>query len=382
MTWLFPVVSNFLFAIRRRSAPVRSVSAQDASTLTVIVPAHNEERSIQATLSSVQEAIRLRGGAFAGGVRIVVGADGCTDKTVSLATAHGATVYENDTSKGKWSTLIDLIHSNASSEWIALADAGIVWPSNLLSVASKTTEDKSVMGIAPSYAHSSAGRMESTLWSIEKRFKSIETKSGGPVSVHGATVLYRTKELLRAVESVAGQEWLNDDVVLPLVLRAQNPGLAIRYLPELEVVDSEDDAATSLQPKEFGRRRRMVIGNIQWIRQLLIPMFWTNPLAALVAMRRVFRVLWAYWVGFAVLGLLSAALQSLSLEAFRQVYGLVMMGAVLLSMVGLICSSVPFIAAAIARKVPAFSRLWSAGVASISTPFYFIPSIASGAAWK
>ena len=383
MTWLFPVVSRILFALRKTSTPIVTSILKGTDTLTIIIPAHNEERSIEATLSTIKAAIQNRGEAFAGGVKIIVGADGCTDKTVSLATANGAIVYENRISKGKWSTLVDLIKSSSSSEWIALVDAGILWPENLLSVAHETAADKSVVGIAPSYANPSAGQIESALWSIERHFKNIETKSGGPVSVHGATVLYRTKELLHAIESVSGQKWFNDDVVLPLVLRAQNPHLTIRYLSGLQVVDQTEAPDTTVtlktgKPRELGRRRRMVIGNIQWIRQLLTQTFLTNPIAALVAMRRVFRLLWAYWIGFAVLSLFSQALQGFSFEEFRQAFGLVLVCAVMLSVVALLSSFMP----SIAKKKNALEGLWAAGIASLSTPFYLIPSVVSGASWK
>lgn len=45
----------------------------------------------------------------------------------------------------------------------------------------------------------------------------------------------------------------------------------------------------------------MVIGNLQWIRSVLLPVFARDWRVGLIALRRVFRVLWAYWVGALVI---------------------------------------------------------------------------------
>lgn len=56
-----------------------------ASSITVIVPAHNEEKSLPATLVS------LKGHGFG---RILVASDNSTDKTIAVALAHGVDVLE------------------------------------------------------------------------------------------------------------------------------------------------------------------------------------------------------------------------------------------------------------------------------------------------
>jgi hypothetical protein len=129
------------------------------------------------------------------------------------------------------------------------------------------------------------------------------------VSVHGATVLYRRERLVDALKVLAGEVWLNDDVAVPLTLRLRNPGMRLAYMTGSERGGSEapgwvsDVGVRSEMDVEYRRRRRMVIGNLQWIRGLLLPRFFERPLVSLVALRRVFRVFWAYSVLLVLLGL-------------------------------------------------------------------------------
>ena len=62
----------------------------------VLIPAHNEERGIAATLASIQSQL-------SSGDRLLVVADNCTDATAAVARAAGAEVIErhSDTEKGK-----------------------------------------------------------------------------------------------------------------------------------------------------------------------------------------------------------------------------------------------------------------------------------------
>src|SRR5690606_4977482 len=50
------------------------------------------------------------------------------------------------------------------------------------------------------------------------------------------------------------------------------------------------------------RRNRLMSGNIEWIRLVLPRVFKRNLLVGLIALRRVFRVFWGYWVSLLVIG--------------------------------------------------------------------------------
>jgi cellulose synthase/poly-beta-1,6-N-acetylglucosamine synthase-like glycosyltransferase len=62
-----------------------------ALNLAVVIPAHNEEASIQSCLESLQAC-----GFGANRVQLVVVADNCTDRTASIATQQGARVIHRD----------------------------------------------------------------------------------------------------------------------------------------------------------------------------------------------------------------------------------------------------------------------------------------------
>lgn len=266
-------------------------------TLAILVPAHNEERSIAKTLESIHAAIaraKEASGFARFEARLLVGADGCEDSTARVARELAATVVEFPHGQGKWKTLNALLALAGECDWVVFADAGAIWEEDLLVKCLARTRDPRVIGVAPTYRNPSAGALEALAWTLEGALKRMEDKAGGPVSVHGATVLYRHAELVAALEALGSRAWLNDDVVIPLVLRMQNPGARIRYASEASVRDL-DPGPEAKAPREFGRRRRMVRGNMEWIRQILLPGWRKNPTVAYLALRRVFRVFWAYW---------------------------------------------------------------------------------------
>ena len=85
---------GLLPARRRHNAEPKRSEGSDSSTTTtpspsiaVLVPAHNEELVIPATLDSLTQALPANG-------RIIVVADNCSDQTASVARQHGVTVIE------------------------------------------------------------------------------------------------------------------------------------------------------------------------------------------------------------------------------------------------------------------------------------------------
>ena len=125
---------------------------------------------------------------------------------------------------------------------------------------------------------------------FERQFKKIESLSGGPVSVHGATVFYKKDELIKALDSLKYKEnWKNDDVVIPMKLRSLFPYQTIFYLSNEFVRDSKYNKRTT---NEFGRRKRMVIGNLEWLIEGLCI---ENNTVFILSLRRIFKILWCYW---------------------------------------------------------------------------------------
>lgn len=283
-------------------------------SIDVLVAARNEETLICQTLSSLASAKKqfLGNNQFPLGlqpqIRIQVGVDHCTDRTEELALQWAAGngvdlfVTTNPDQPGKWNMLQHLI-SQSNADWIALVDVGSVWDPALFTAAKSHLYNTKVLGIAPSYRAIHSSVLESLNWKLERFIKSIEARAGGPVSVHGATVLYRREHLLKALQELKNDFWLNDDVVIPLALRIQSPLLRLVYLSKNDgrawITDFGVKSETGI---EFGRRKRILLGNLQWIRKFYGKAIRTNAVVGITASRRVFRVFWAYWVSFFTAG--------------------------------------------------------------------------------
>ena len=338
MTWFFPLLA-VLFS--RSSSKREATVSEGVVRIDILIPAHNEESVIDSTLQSILDSVTEAGDLVS--ARVIVGADRCTDATAEVSRRSGASVVElgdvgddrssrNKGSKGKWNTLRALIlgsfgdavrqfgverelahESGRRPDWIVLADAGVIWPKGLIARLVPLFHNMDVLGVAPTYRNPGGGVTERIVWGIERHFKSLENLAGGPVSIHGATVAYRAHELVTALDELGNRGWLNDDVVLPLTLRGLFPKGEIRYLPDVGVYDQPTLKEQEKGRREFGRRRRMVLGNIQWVKRLYLKALWRNPLSGLPVSRRIFRMLWAYWVvclggAFVVLGSLVSVL--------------------------------------------------------------------------
>ncbi|MBL7716939.1 MAG: glycosyltransferase [Bdellovibrionales bacterium] len=332
MTWLFPWVASRSVP---KVVPIRPAAPEKVSRFSIIVPAHNEEATIVQTLTSIQAAISaLKSVRPEIEVEVLLGADGCHDRTVQLAKAFPVQIFEANPGQGKWKTINQLVAKTEKSNWIVLADAGIIWPANFLVESVVQCEKSGVVGLSPTYRNPSAGKVEEAIWNLETWLKAMENQAGGPVSVHGASVLYRRKELVEALEHLGSMSshWLNDDVAIAMSIRLRHPESKIVYLTHLGTWDCPEAVGVGPVAKpvrEFARRKRMVIGNLQWIRSILLKDWARNEVAALVALRRVFRLLWAYWMVALVLAtaLIVGPVVSIIVSVCGLVAGVAVLGA-------------------------------------------------------
>lgn len=346
MTFLFPLIAAIMSV-----KPQRTNSASPTpQEIAILIPAHNEEATLPITLKSITEAISAVGTISPCRFRILVGADGCTDKTETTALGMGAEVLVMPSQIGKWGTISALVEKYRESHWTVLADCGVEWPRDFLVKLLPLLSREDVIGVAPTYRNDASGLVERVVWGTERAIKMIESKCGGPVSVHGATVCYRTKELSLALRSLSDRHWLNDDIVIPLCLRALYPTKKLEYAANLIV----NDNSSTYRPasREFIRRRRLVHGNIEWIRHLWGTIWKQNFVVGILASRRVFRLLWGYW----------AASSALTLALHADIFAL---PAPQLWGFTIACG-------ALVSCVKQLRTLLDSGLASILTPYYFV----------
>ncbi len=329
-------LSGWCVFIGSRARRSSALNAERSPTfplhIEILIPAHNEADRIDVTLASIQKAITFlqsTGGNLTPTLSIHVGADSCTDQTAALARQYaGVRVSEFPDHQSKWKTLKDLCKLSTAS-WVFFVDAGTHWPENFLSEALSHLRSKPrVVALAATYRPKRAGLLQHALWQVEAFLKKIEAQAGGPVTVHGATIGYDAAKLAAVFNYLGPERWLNDDVAIPFTLRALFPDGRIVY-PASHV----DDAGVEAQNMDLGRRRRMALGNCQWIRSLWLRCAGLNPVAGILAGRRIFRLVWAYWfiflaagIGLAYprVGLAGAALWiglNLASGSFRQLSG-------------------------------------------------------------
>ena len=300
LTVLFPFLAAVLSIVSPRP---RSLSRPSKPLeLEVLIPAYNEAQTIERTLESVLVAARALGKQKPDArIKITVALDGPTDNTRSIVAQLSAAnssvkILDRGFNRGKWATLSDLI-LQSQGFWSALVDAGTIWPEDFLLRIIERLESSHFVGIAPGYRQSSGGRLSRLIWWQERFLKSFENFSGGPISLHGATMIFRTAELKEAVGELGHKNWLNDDVVMGLSLRGKG---RIDYLGSSLCVG---DCGVREGESELGRRKRMLIGNIQWIGELFPRTFIHSPILGLLALRRVTRLLWAYCLIFSIFSL-------------------------------------------------------------------------------
>lgn len=93
-------------------------------SISIIIPAYNEEKRLPASLEKIQDYLRRSGWDFS---EIVVVNDGSLDGTAELARCAGARVIENPGNRGKgYSVRHGMLE--AKGEWALLSDADLSTP--------------------------------------------------------------------------------------------------------------------------------------------------------------------------------------------------------------------------------------------------------------
>lgn len=258
--------------------------------LDVLIPAHNEEFNLGITIEAVRKACNQNGIEC----RIIIGLDLCEDKSIEIARKLADTVI-GISYRSKWKTLNHLVKF-AQADWVAFVDVGAIWNSDFVLEFQKHQKNEDLLFIAPSYKQIGASLVQKINWELECRLKSIENRVGGPITVHGATVCYRLKYLQKTLEYLAiKEEWFNDDVIIPLTMRALFPNLRGLYLPNVAVLDQP------LPKVPTGRRSRISFGNLQVLEFIENSNIELNTILSILWNRRKFRIFWAYFLSATIL---------------------------------------------------------------------------------
>lgn len=270
----------------------------------ICVPAHNEEVVIKETLASLREAMERARQEFALSYSIFVGCNGCTDKTEQIAQSLADQVFVWP-AWGKWKTLQSL-SEQCQGDWVFFVDAGTCWNPQIFDKnLYEALSDPKVMAYTLKYLPSQASFIEKVYWTQEAFFKFLEMKLGGLIAVSGFSMFYR-RELLQKSLGFLNQyfpntNWLNDDIILPLSMRLLFPKHTIKLLNfSGRFASPTEDIGLKKIDNEKARRKRMMRGNLQWIRNFmpLLLNLSSQPLHKLklifLLLRRLIKIFWAY----------------------------------------------------------------------------------------
>ncbi|MBC8088168.1 MAG: glycosyltransferase family 2 protein, partial [Phycisphaerae bacterium] len=220
-------------------------------SVTVIVAAYNEEIHIAARIQNLlqQDYPPER-------MKIIVGSDGSTDRTVAIAQQYldaRLHVLAFPVNRGKASVLNDCV-AQAASEILVFTDANTVFRPDTVRMLVSALDDSTAatcgdLIMAPPHQ---GQNVDHQYWSIERRLKAAESAIGGLIGANGGVYAIR-----RAHYGPLRPDTIVDDFVIAMNIGVAGHG--IKYVPA--AVAFEDTPGDIIE--EYYRRVRIGIGNYQ-----------------------------------------------------------------------------------------------------------------------
>ncbi|EOA9036988.1 glycosyltransferase family 2 protein [Vibrio harveyi] len=238
-------------------------------TMTIVVPAYNEEQWIAEKIRNLASLDYPRDK-----LTIVIACDGCTDNTAEIAqnTIQEAIcadtlfiIRDHAINRGKV-TLINYEMKNITTEITVLSDVSALVSCDSLLLASQHYQNENVGVVNATYQiMATHNQGEAAYWQYQSNVKYKESLIGSTIGSHGAFYTFRTK-LFTPLEP----EIINDDFILPMRIVLQ--GYASIYEPRMLALELEESSDNS----DFKRRLRISAGNMQQflkLKKLLLPRY-------------------------------------------------------------------------------------------------------------
>ena len=233
---LYPPAAAALARLREREV----AKADIEPTVTVIVPAHNEESVIERRLENLRaldypdEKLEL-----------VVTSDASSDRTEELAETAGARVIRNP--RGGKVAAQDRAVRETTGEIVAFSDANATWAPDALSKLVRNFADPDVAYVMGrlNYADATEGNREGLYWSYETWLRAQESKLGSVTGGYGS--IYA----VRRADYVEVDPRFGHDLALPYVMVQR--GRRAVYEPEAHAFEKP----TPSNETEYRRKVRM-----------------------------------------------------------------------------------------------------------------------------
>ena len=188
----YPVGVYVRSKLQRDVAPRKESATGELPTVTVSIPAHNEERwierKIQNTLALQYPFDRLQ---------VLVASDGCTDNTVDIAhhyAERGVEVNHRNERSGKTATLNRVVPT-ARGEIILMTDCNALLPADALQLLAPHFQNPNIGCVTGEkvclHTGSSASEGEDFYWRYEAWIKNSESKLGSCLGSNGQLMAVR-----------------------------------------------------------------------------------------------------------------------------------------------------------------------------------------------
>ncbi|HYI32144.1 MAG TPA: glycosyltransferase family 2 protein [Glaciibacter sp.] len=220
-------------------------------TVTILIPAHNEQASLPVTLASLAAQSHRP-------ERIIVVADNCTDSTVAIAREHGVEVIESQGNTGKKAGALNqaldyLLPGQGDNDIIMVMDADTSLDDGFLEAAvSRFTYDRALMAVGGLFygeeGHGILGQLQRNEYVRYSR--EIARRRGRVFVLTGTASLFRPAAL-RAVADNRGVTipGMNGDVYDTAALTEDNElTIAIKSLGGLMTSPAQCTVVTELMP--------------------------------------------------------------------------------------------------------------------------------------
>jgi cellulose synthase/poly-beta-1,6-N-acetylglucosamine synthase-like glycosyltransferase len=230
---------------------------EDCPTVTLVIPAHNEEEVIQAKLENSLEIDYP-----AEKIEILVVSDGSTDHTVEIARSlegRGVRVLAFAERRGKTALLSDAARE-AAGEVLCVCDANVMFRPDALKRLVARLDDPRIGAVSGDVRlaseESDFGEGESAYYRVERRVQLAESRVGSMMGVDGGMYVVR-RELFQPPQP----DTIVEDFVISM--RVIRQGKRVVYEPT--AIATENGTATARQ--EFHRRVRLSAGAMQVLKR-------------------------------------------------------------------------------------------------------------------
>ncbi len=290
---LMMIVSNILLPLLLRIAMVMSDNKRNLTakvpirTISVIVPAYNEEKSIGKKIDGIWQALQN----IDVETEVIIGSDGSSDKTLEIASARIEEMSASNwrilafDNEGKCNTINKLVRE-ARGELIISTDADVTVPEKAIDLVLRAFQSNSKLGClscVPLF-NSHDGGSQRHYWSFEDNIRQAESSLGKLIVVTGWLYAFR-----RNVYEEIPSGVMADDLWIPLTVLLK--GYDCQQAEQLLVPSERTDEET-----EIRRRKRVISGGMDVVRRLF-PRLMRNPkLLFLVLAHKVNRWALPFWL--------------------------------------------------------------------------------------